>query len=144
MSLCYVPLRRKKHSGWGVIGDLFYRADSPKVCLQSKDRWKINLCKKGTTKKLEVSTWHWLEKKQKNLPWEFEPQASSLSMKSYYQCDPQKPATVDLIHTDLGLVVFPDDQRSRYTSLEKFDFNLDQWLWLDTFQYEKIYPSFRS
>lgn len=46
--------------------------------LQSKDRWEINLSKKGTKKKLQMSTVTLSREETKNLPWEFEPQASSL------------------------------------------------------------------
>lgn len=109
--------------------------------LQSTDRWEINLCKKGTTKKLQVSTMTPAREEAKNLPWEFEPQASSLESEVLLSVWSTKACTVDLIHTDLSLVVLPDDCRSRCTSsLEKFGLNLDQWQWLDTFQYERCIP----
>lgn len=66
-------------------------------------------------------------------------------LKSYYQGDPQKLTTEGLIQTNLKLVVFPEDGRSRCSSsLEKFSFDTDQQQWLDTFDYMRYIHSFRN
>ena len=66
-------------------------------------------------------------------------------LRSYYQGDPQKPATEGLIQTNVKLVVFPEGGRSRCSSsLEKFSFDTDQQQWLDTFDYVRYIRSFRN
>lgn len=54
----FVPLRREKHSGWGIRVHLSYKAGTPKICtlslrINEKLTWPW---RKGTSSKLQLST----------------------------------------------------------------------------------------